>query len=72
MARPRKSANKANQNLRAHKFPAMRVSEGFLHIVALLKKEQGDSAATIIHDAVQQYAYKKLQDPAGKNWIDKI
>lgn len=70
--RPSGSANKRSGFVRDEKL-SCRVTEGFNKTVAALIAVAGySSASDVVHDAVQQLAYKKLSNKTDLFYVSKI
>lgn len=68
--RPKGAMNKASGQLRKE-VCHIRCSEGFNQVLDLLKTDE-ISKADILHDALQQFAFKQPATKKLKYWITKI
>lgn len=69
--RPTGAPNKSNVFVRDQELK-WRCSEGFIQVLDELKKETGKSKNDILHEALQQYAYRQPVTKSLQLWITKI
>jgi len=70
--RPPGAPNKKSQYQRTASLN-IRVTEGFENtVLALIAAELYKSKSDVLHDALQQLAYKKLTDKKDIFWVSKI
>jgi len=70
--RPKNAPNRKSAYVRDERI-SCRVTEGLNKTVAALIEECGyKSPSDVLHDAIQQLAYKKITDKKSLFWVSKI